>query len=279
MPRKYLLNKICANCGKSFPTRNLHQKTCSKSCGTILSRRKKRMASELKICWACGGGVQSTAIAALIYTGKLPKPDYAWIVDTGWEKTSTMDYVNDILIPKLSEVGVTLHIIKSVDYSDNSIFDPAGCTRLPAYCQENNKIGKLRVRCSGTWKDRAAQRWLHSRGVKHCQTWIGISFDERRRCRNSRLKWYQFAYPLVNMLMLREDCIDYVARLGWPKPEHTACLICPNQTDYQWWTLKEKYPQDWQKAVETEQMIRVRDSNIYLHCSCVPLDGVRLDVL
>jgi len=33
--------------------------------------------------WASGGGVQSTAIAALIVLGRLPKPDLAVIADTG----------------------------------------------------------------------------------------------------------------------------------------------------------------------------------------------------
>lgn len=35
--------------------------------------------------WSCGGGTQSGAIASLIRLGKLPRPDYAFMTDTGRE--------------------------------------------------------------------------------------------------------------------------------------------------------------------------------------------------
>jgi ribosomal protein S27AE len=277
MPRKYLLHKICANCGKTFLTKHLHQRTCCISCGITLQKKEESEKSNVKIAWACGGGVQSSAIAALIYTSKLPKPDYAWIVDSGWEKTSTMNYVNDVLIPKLFEVGVTLHVIKTTDYTDNSVFGKAGYVRLPLFLKKNNTISKLKVGCSGIWKKQVAMKWLREQGVHRCITWIGISLDEKRRVKRNNVKWNENKYPLVEMGIRREDSIDLIARLGWPKPEHTACFICPNQTDYQWQILKEQYSEDWQKAVETEQMIRKYDSNMYLHRECKPLDEIHFN--
>ena len=47
--------------------------------------------------WSCGGGTQSAAIAALIVRGDLPKPDYAYMVDTGRERTATIDYFHKTL--------------------------------------------------------------------------------------------------------------------------------------------------------------------------------------
>ena len=39
--------------------------------------------------WSSGGGVQSTALAVLICSGKLPSPDLAMIVDTTRERSTT----------------------------------------------------------------------------------------------------------------------------------------------------------------------------------------------
>ena len=138
MPRKHLLSKICQNpeCGNTFRTKHLHQETCSIKCGTSLLRKRELAANEkegIKQAWACGGGVQSTAIAALIYMGRLPKPDFSWIVDVGWEKTSTFEQVNSIIKPKLAEIGVELNILRTVDYFDNALFDDAGYVKLPLY--------------------------------------------------------------------------------------------------------------------------------------------------
>lgn len=283
MPRKHLLYKTCQNpeCGRDFTTKHLHQKTCSIKCGTVLLRKRELEANEkegINQVWACGGGVQSTAIAALICNGTLPKPDFAWIVDVGWEKTSTFNYMHDTLIPKLAEVGVALNIIKTTDYFDNALFDNAGYIKIPLYLKKDGIVLKCKTRCSGKWKQQVARKWLRSQGVKRCDTWVGISLDEKRRMNTSPVKWNQNKYPLVEMGIRREDCIDLVARSGWPKPEHTACFICPNQNDFQWLMTKESYPEDWKIAVEAERMIRTNQPDMFLHRLCKPLDQIDFGV-
>ena len=248
----------------------------------LLLRKRELEANEkggIVQAWACGGGVQSTAIAALIMLGKLPKPDFAWIVDVGWEKQSTFDYVYTVLIPKLADVGLTLNVINTVDYFDNILIDGEFC-RLPIY--EKNKDGiirKYKTRCSGLWKQRVAHKWLREQEIKRCDTWIGISVDEARRMKENHVKWNKTRYPLIELGLRREDCIDIVARMGWPKPEHTACYICPNQSDYQWQTLRERYPQDFKKAVKVEQGLQAINDAWYLHCSCRPLKDIPFNTI
>ena len=58
--------------------------------------------------WNNGGGTQSAAIAALLVTGILPKPDLAVIADTGRERSSTWDYLNAYVSPALASVGVPM---------------------------------------------------------------------------------------------------------------------------------------------------------------------------
>lgn len=66
--------------------------------------------------WASGGGVQSAAIAALIVQERL-RPDLAVIVDTEREQSTTWAYMDDVIAPALSKVGVTL---RQVDTQDRS---------------------------------------------------------------------------------------------------------------------------------------------------------------
>lgn len=282
MPRKDLLLKQCPVCEKSFETKHLHQKTCSIKCGTTLMRRMELRTNEeagISQAWACGGGVQSTAIAALIYTGKLPKPDHAWIVDVGYEKSKTFDYVQAVLTPKLREIGVMLHIIKTTDHVDNGLFDKQENCVLPLFAKgDDGIVRKYNTHCSGTWKQRVAHQWLRSMDVKRCDTWIGISIDEKRRIKRSRLQWNQNRYPLVEMGIRREDCIDLIARMGWPKPEHTSCYLCPNQSDFQWQDIKRHYQYDWSKALAAEEYIRSINSTLYLHRTCKPLKDIGFDI-
>lgn len=265
---------ICGKCGIDF--QHVRKRTyCGTWCANKANAGKERHYLEMEkqhSVWACGGGVQSTAIAALICLGKLPKPDLAWIVDVGWEKSKTFDYVRATITPKLDEVGVRLEIIKSIDYVDNSLFEPTNNCRLPLYAKGSDGIvRKYKTHCSGLWKQRVAHKWLRSKGVKRCDTWIGISVDEQRRMKESHVKWNQNRYPLIELGLRREDCIDLIARVGWPKPEHTACYLCPNQSDFQWQDLKENYPEDWARAVEADEYIRSINPDLYLHGSCKPL--------
>jgi hypothetical protein len=62
--------------------------------------------------WASGGGVQSAAIAALIVTGKVAKPDFAVIVDTEREQSTTWQYMDSVIAPALASVGVTLNRVR-----------------------------------------------------------------------------------------------------------------------------------------------------------------------
>ena len=275
MPRKYLLKKECVECSTQFETKHLHQTTCSKKCGITLLRRRELEMNErngISQVWACGGGVQSTAIAALIYMGELPKPNYAYMIDVGYERTGTFDYANRVLIPKLADIAVELKIIKTTDYFDNSLFDKQMHCKLPLFKKtEDGLIIKFRTHCSGKWKQAVAAKWLRSQGVKRCDTWLGISVDEARRVKSSRFSWNQNRYPLVEFGFRREDCVDLAARLGWPKPEHTSCFLCSNQSDFSWQDTKQHYPNDWEKAIEADEYIRSIDCNLFLHGSCKPL--------
>ena len=70
-------------------------------------------STDLLGVWSCGGGRQSCAIAVLIIQGRLPKPDFAVMSDTGRERYTTFPYVHKYLVPELESVGVKLEIVKA----------------------------------------------------------------------------------------------------------------------------------------------------------------------
>lgn len=104
----------CDRCGKEFASRharNGRPRYCTRRCSNLAANAKtqaRQAAQPVIRVWACGGGVDSTAIACLICAGELPKPDFALMVDVGYERDSTWQHVDRVLRPRLEKAGVDL---------------------------------------------------------------------------------------------------------------------------------------------------------------------------
>jgi len=221
-----------------------------------------------------GGGVQTVAMCVLVLKGKLPRPDIIVMADTGREKTSTFDYLDEIVQPALEREGMQVeiapHTLAKVDlYAHN------GDLLLPIY----TATGKLPTFCSTEWKQRVVQRYLRSRGVDQANVWIGFSQDESNRVERASgdTGWYQRTFPLYDLGLTRADCAVIIQNHGWPLPSSSACWMCPNMDDHEWHEMKENYPADFAKAVELEQEIREWDGEIFLTEHRQPLGQVEFD--
>lgn len=228
------------------------------------------------IVWSSGGGVQSTAIAALICNGDLHKPDLAVIADTGREYSPVWDYLDSVVMPELAKVGVTLHIAGH-DLATVDLWSGAENNTLliPAFTDSTSQPGMLAKYCSTEWKTRVVQRFCRSQGIKDANQWIGYTTDEMDRMRfyHPEKPW-QHVYPLIDKRMSRGDCMGLIEGMGWPSPPRSACWMCPFRSDQEWQLLKEESPADFDKAVELEREVQVRDENAFLHRTCVPIDKV-----
>jgi hypothetical protein len=228
--------------------------------------------------WASGGGVQSAAIAALIVSGRIEKPDLAVIVDTEREQSTTWEYMDAVIAPALQSVGVTLHRVKKSDYATVDLYGGKdGETLLmPVFTDHSGEPGKLPGYCSTEWKRRVVQRWANDQGVKQCDMWLGISTDEMGRVTRTSGKWMN-RYPLIEQAMNRGDCMSFVGSMGWPLPPRSSCWNCPNHTAQEWRDIRDNKPADWQLAIRFDREIRIRDPHAFLHHDCVPLDQADLD--
>jgi len=223
--------------------------------------------------WSSGGGVQSAAIAALIVSGKLPVPDYAAIVDTNREKSSTWEYMDAVIKPALYTVGCDLIRIDKREFATVDLYGGKNKSSLliPAFTTRGGDIGKLPGYCSNEWKYRPLQRWLRKHGVNQAEIWMGISVDEKSRASFPKGAWTK-RYPLIELRMNRGDCVALVDKMGWPTPPRSSCWMCPNHQQGELRDIKENYPKDWEKAVTFEKYIQKKDPDVWLHPDAKPLN-------
>lgn len=217
-----------------------------------------------------GGGVQSVAMIVLGLQGRLPLPDKIIIADTGREKSSTWDYLAELVQPALAAVGrqveIAPHSLAADDLHANN-----GDLLIPAY----TSTGKLPTFCSSKWKERVIQRYLRQQGCEAAVCWIGYSQDEADRAnRKDELQWYTRRYPLLELGLTRADCRLIIESHGWPLPLKSACWMCPNQDDDGWAEMKLYSPEDFQRAIDLEKEIQEWDADIWLHESRQPIAEV-----
>lgn len=237
--------------------------------------------------FSSGGGTQSACISALIVQGRLPKPDFFVIADTGRERGTTWEYLEKVIRPAMESVGVEVHRIgpewKSIpahgrDYQSHN----ENTLLLPAFTNQSGEVGKLSGFCSKTWKVEVVNRYLSQKfGITRSQyrKWIGFSLDEWRRVQRmmcgEEYKKGQIRFPLVSDVPLkRHEAIRTVERMGWPGPPRSRCFDCPNQADEEWLEVKEQAPDEFALAVERDKEIRLIDPHAWLHEMCIPLDQV-----
>lgn len=240
----------------------------------------------MKQVWSCGGGRQSCAIACLIINGKLALPDIAVISNTGRERFTTFPYLHKWVIPALAEKGVTLHIIQAAEWSyyGTRYVDGSGDLMLPAYhYDDDGKKVKNTPDCSGAWKRDSINRWLSKvHGItrsKYCK-WIGYSSSPKeivralRMGRSKKEGGKKSRFPLIELGLTTEACLEIVARQGWDEPKVSTCWMCPNLKDEE---IAELSPEERTLSIDFDEEMRRQFPATYLHRSFQPLAKVVLN--
>lgn len=230
----------------------------------------------MTIVWSYGGGTQSVAIAVLVLQGKLPRPDYVVMTDTRRERTRTFTYLNEVVQPALDAIHLNVVVISKDDYRAPDLYsDKKHSLLIPAFTDQNGRIGKLPTFCSKEWKSRIVRRYMtETVGVAEYSQWLGFSIDELERMKHNEIQQVTNEYPLIDLRYSREMCAALVESFGWPKPPKSACWMCPNRSDLNWLDMKRRDPEDFQRAVIFEQEIQKSDPHVWLHNSGKPLDQV-----
>ena len=249
-----------------------------------------------------GAGVQSSVLALLLSRSHprlidlgYPKPDVAVFADTGWEPDYVyqhLDWLEEQLqypLIRVSEGDLKTNIKKGRTVSGHNFVD------VPLFTVNGDgKKGMLRRQCTTHYKIKPIYRLVRERAGgqrgrpfpknTHAEMWIGISLDEVGRMKPSRERWVEHRWPLVDIGMTRQDCVEWFnSEYPGRHLPRSACVICPYRSDEHWLELKQSEPDSYEEAVHFDRWLRHSTKNPvrkllhgrpYLHAARRPLDSV-----
>lgn len=248
-----------------------------------------------------GAGVQSTCVALMSVHGEIEPVEHAIFSDTGWEPKSVYKHL-EWLTPIMEEAGIQVHKVKANARTDkmtgnirqDALSDGVSAS-MPLYLKdpETGSMGLANRQCTAEYKIvpvQAKEREII--GLPKGKHWrpengyiinvMGISLDEVERMKDARLKYIVNEFPLIDLRMTRNDCMQWMKRNGYPEPPRSACIGCPYHSNVEWRHMKLNDPESFADAVDFDY--KLREQNVgngyrntpYLHRSGVPLDQVDL---
>ncbi len=251
-----------------------------------------------------GAGVQSSTVLLMSCRGVLPKLDAAIFADTQWEPKAVYEWLDKVLEPEAAKAGIPLFRVTAGNIREDALrsrmradeykqIEGGRWASMPLYTQLKDKDseGMIRRQCTKEYKIEPVQkkaRELRERSAEggpigtvatlpHVHLWMGISGDEKRRMRMSKVYWIEHFYPLVfefERPWHRRDCVKWLKDQGFPEAPRSACIGCPYRSNKEWRSLA---PEEWTDAVAFDKSIRQiggLTADTYLHRSCKPLDMI-----
>lgn len=256
-----------------------------------------------------GAGVQSSCLALMAAKGEIkPTPDFAVFADTGAEPDEVYEWLKTLKgLIEVSENPFPVFIVKHGDLEEESLKPiiskgkgkrPAGDTYIKKLIpmfgilpngEKTAAIGRV---CTADYKIKPIHKFIKEkcdvkRGQKEITItqWIGISWDEIQRAKDSRVSFMQNRFPLLENKMNRVACFAWMAKNNFPKPPRSACYFCPFHSDEEWRRLRNEDPKYFAKAIVYDKKLReafinhnkVMKMKMYLHSSCIPLGEINFD--
>jgi hypothetical protein len=212
--------------------------------------------------------VQSTAALVLAAQGKIDFKQFLFAnVGDDSEHPATLRYVREVAMPYAEREGIALHELHKrrrngeivtlyqqlTTGSERSIGIPArlGGSGAPA-----------RRNCTLDFKMRVIAKWQKQHGATEanpCTTGLGISLDEFHRARRGDdLPAQRREYPLIDMRLTRQDCMNIIARAGLVVPPKSSCYFCPFHRLATWQLQRQDEPELFAKSVALEAQLSKR---------------------
>jgi hypothetical protein len=232
--------------------------------------------------------VQSTAALVLAAQGVIDFKVFLF-ANTGddSERAATLTYVREVAAPYADANGIELHeVARKGDTLLQRLMRPdSRSIGIPIYLESGAPGNR---QCTGDYKVRVIGRWLRANGASEENPAIvgmGISLDEIHRARTEydpRLPHQRRSYPLIDLRMDRQDCVNTIERAGLPVPPKSSCWFCPFTRPSRWREMLRDEPELFQKAVELERTLNERRQKlgkdaVYLTSALIPLDQVIVD--
>jgi hypothetical protein len=254
----------------------------------------------------------------------LPRLDAAIFADTQWEPEAVYKHLR-WLLTEAKSYGIPVWRGTRGDLRADAIeFRRSGgkasgepgskrYASMPLFVAplDGGRVGMIKRQCTREYKIELIEGIIRREllGLKPGQRapagavrlWFGISVDEASRRRKSLDHWQTFYYPLIDVVESprkdtlfgrgfdRQDCLDWLAANGYPRPPRSACIGCPYRSDAEWLAMKRERPAEWLDAVAFDKEIRAASAALqasgnkkaiagqlvglpFVHRSCQPLD-------
>lgn len=248
---------------------------------------------EMKHVISLGAGVQSSTMSLMAAHGEItPMPVAAIFADTQAEPKAVYEWLDwlETKLPfpvirttkgSLTEDSLRLRVSKDGNrYQQSSppawtIGRKGDPVRIMRQCTSSHKLAPIiRELRKLRGKDEAITQW------------VGISRDEAQRMKPAREPWIVNRYPLVDMRITRQGCLEWMLSHGFDKPPRSACTYCPFRNAHDWIDLRDTEPGSITAARQYEIRLQrlfaqVKDftGTVWLHRSCQPIDTVDFDAL
>ncbi len=207
------------------------------------------------ISW--GRGVPSTTMAVMSALGHLPHVDAVLHCNPGWEHSGTYD-IGDWYSTWLKKHGIYTEVIPTGDIREDGAKEHL---HIPFWTATG---GPLRRQCTRHFKiDPQKRRLRELLGYEpstapappsgSIEQWIGFTIEEWHRMKDSRAQYIVNRWPLIEMRMTRQDCIDYLTEHGLLLPPPSSCVGCPYKSASRW---LQTTPDEFAQAVEFDEANR-----------------------
>jgi len=209
------------------------------------------------------GGVCSSALYVLSALGCVePRAELAVYLDTGAEMLEAQESVARLREWGKGHGGAPIEVYCQRPGLYDVHFEglARGRTPLPLHTLPNG--APLRRECTLKWKVRPTRRCLRRLGISKGVLWLGFTAEERRRCRESRVQWIRHRWPLAELGMGREDCVEVFREAGLPVPVRTGCWLCPLHPHGVWERMATEDPGRFKLAVRLEDWINAGRADI-----------------
>ena len=251
-----------------------------------------------------GAGVQSSALALMAAHGEItPMPDFAIFADTQAEPQEVYDWLDWLEEQLPFPVYRVSHgdleaATTEVQISKGKGSKPKGSKYLlsiiPMFGElpDGKQVAAIGRKCTADYKIKPIHKFIKKhcgiqRGQKNATVtqWIGISWDEIQRAKESRTPSMQHRFPLLESKLNRAACMKWMVDKGYATPPRSACYFCPFHSDSEWRRMRDEDPENFQKAIDYDRKLRrsfvqhddFMKMKVYLHRSCKPLGEVDFD--
>ena len=217
-----------------------------------------------------GGGVQSSAMIVLAVQGHIDA-DVGLFANVGddSEHPATLAYVRDVMVPWATGHKFPIHELRKVNVRGAHVGEETLWNRLmrpesrslPIPIRMSNGAPGTRS-CTADYKIGVIGSWLRKHGATAADPAIvniGISTDEIERAGRGRDASYERrTYPLLDLGLSRNDCMNIIAAADLPVPGKSACFFCPFHRPATWAEMRRDEPELFARAQLLEDTLNVR---------------------